>query len=85
MDSVEFYRPPTTAGLRSGGRPTVSNLHVPTAYGKGKKASEILQGFDLIECLDMTGPSPKEPTDPLHMPAPNLCTEKDARGTVSCR
>jgi len=83
MDSVQFYQPPTTASLRSDGRPTVSNLHVPTAYGKGKKASESLQDFDLIEFLDMNGPPPKEPTDPLHIPAPNLCTEKDARGTVS--
>lgn len=92
MDSVQFYQPPTTTGLRSDGRPTVSNLHVPTACGEGnkltapgpsQKASKSLQDYDLIEFLDMTGPPPKESTDPLHMPAPNLCTEKDARGTVS--
>jgi len=85
MDSVQFYRPPTTAGLRSDGRPTVSNLHVPIACGKGKKASESPQDFDLIQFLDMTGPPPKECTDPLHTPAPNLCTEKVAGGTVSYR
>lgn len=83
LNSIQFYQPLTTAGLRSDGRPTVSNLHVPTAYGKGKKASESLQDFGVIEFLDMTGPPPKEPIDPLHIPAPNLCTEKDASGTVS--
>ncbi len=76
MDSVQFYQPPTTTGLRSDGRPTVSNLHVSTAFGKSKKASESLQDFDLIQFLDMTGPPPKESTDPLHMPAPNLCTKE---------
>lgn len=83
MDSVQFYQPPTTASFRSDGRPTVSSFHVLTAYGKDKKASESLQDFDLIEFLDTTGPPAKGPTDPLHMPAPNLCAEKDARGTVS--
>ncbi len=83
MDSVQFYQPPITAGLRSDGRPTVSNLHVPTACGKGKKASESLQDFDLIQFLDMTGPPPQESTDPLHISAPNLYTEKIAGGTAS--
>ncbi len=83
MDSVHSYQPPATAGLRSDGRPTVSNLHVPTVCGKGKKASESLQDFDLIEFLDMTEPPPKESTDPLHMSAQNLCAEKDAGGIVS--
>ena len=83
LNSIQFYQPPTTAGSRSDGRPTVSNLHVPTAYGKGKKENKSLPKFDVIEFLDMTGPPPKEHTDPLHIPAPNLCTEQDASGTVS--
>ncbi len=37
IDSVQFYPPLATADLRSDGRPIVSNLHVPTAYGKGNK------------------------------------------------
>jgi hypothetical protein len=85
MNFVQFYQPPITASLRSDGRSTVSKLHVSTAYEKGKKASESLQDFDLIEFLDMTGPPPKEYTDSLHMPASNLCIEKDARDTVFYR
>lgn len=91
MDSAQFYQPFKTASMHKDKRPIAPRLRVPLAPGKGndpmalgssKKPSGRLQDYDLIEILDMTGPTPKESHDPIRTSALDLCIEGDAPGTI---
>ena len=82
LDSQYFYRQPSTkAGLAGKKRLTAFNAGVPTiageekaaaAFGSHHESSTSLQEYDVIEILDMTAPSEKEPLNVFHKPAPDL-------------
>lgn len=90
MDSAQFYQPPKATGMRKEGRPTDCNLR-PYGLWEGQrcygswtewKGSKILQNFNVIETLDMTGPLSREPSNSLHMSVLNFNgTEADIGGT----
>lgn len=91
LDSQHFYRqPPTKAGLVGKKRLTASNADALTR-GRAEKAaaafrsrneSSASQEYDVIEILDMTAPSEKEPFNSFHKPAPDL---KDIETTVKSK
>lgn len=93
LDSQHFYRqPPTKAGLTGKKQLTASNTAVPTsgreekvatAFTSRNESSASLQDHDLIEILDMSAPSEKEPLNAFHEPAPGLKdTEAAVKGKI---
>lgn len=81
MNSIDFYQPPTKAGMPGNRRPTMSNLGVPTASGQGNSATALIlnnepsgrfQDYDLVEFLDMSAPEPKGFFNSFCEPAPEL-------------
>ena len=46
--------------------------NIPAASGPSSGWDRGLQGYDLIECVDLTGPPPTELLDPSYEPAPDL-------------
>lgn len=83
-----FLSPIFDQGLDGKKRLTASNAGVPT-IGREEKAaaasrsrhesSASLQEYDVIEILDITAPSEKEPLNAFHEPAPDL---KDIEAAV---
>ena len=91
--SKHFYRqPPTKAGLTGKKQLTAFNTDAPTSGREEKDAaafrsriesSASLQEHDVIEILDMTAPSEKDPLNVFHEPASDLKdTEAAAEGKV---
>ncbi len=74
LDSIQFYQPPTKADLASN-RPSVASVgDVPVIYGEGYTPTVPrpnggwggpLDDYDLIEVLESTGSSSKDPLDLL--------------------
>lgn len=74
MDMINFYEPPSRAGLRGEKRPPASSGSVPLignrcegrqAFRPGIRPNERLRDYDLIEVLDITTPPPHELSDPF--------------------
>ena len=74
LDSIYFYQPPSKADLTSK-RPSMASVgDVPVIYGEGYIPTvprsnggwgRSLNDYDLIEVLDSTGSSSKDPLDLL--------------------
>ena len=79
MDSLQFYEPPAKPGVRSNGRPTTSNLRIPSprwedpvALGASQKSSGVLYNPNLTQSQNGTGPLQKDSLDSFHAPEMGL-------------
>ena len=77
LDTAQFYQPPTRTGRRGHRQFVASSRGVPTAhkerdnpvsFGPSNMPSGRLEDYDLIECVDLTGP-PTELLDLFCEPA----------------
>ncbi len=90
LNFIQFYQPPTKAGLPREKVPKASNAIAPTVLREGKppKAPRPSSGWngglwsdDPIEFINMIDSPPTEHLSPFHEPAPDLKdTEADAGG-----
>ncbi len=95
LDSIQFYQPPTKADL-AGKRPSVASVgdvpvicgegYVPTVPRSNGGWGGPLNDYDLIEVLESTGSSTKDPLDLLsYKHALDLKgTELYAGGNIRC-
>ena len=88
MESIQFYQPPTKAGVRSDGRPTPSNLRVTSPHREGKtpvaleasqESNRVLHNPDLIQSQNVTGPLQKDFLDSFRAPGLSLNDTKANR------
>lgn len=81
LDTAQFYQPPTRPGQCGDRRVAALNCGVPTAHKErnspvslrpSNELSARLEDYDLIECVDLTGPPPTELLDLFCEPALDL-------------